>query len=49
MALELTEGLRPIGAPEAKKIGMIDDVLGRDVEEFRENVVLYIEVRRRWP
>jgi len=37
-ALELTEGLSPMGAREAKRIGFIDDAFGSSVLEFRNLV-----------
>jgi putative two-component system hydrogenase maturation factor HypX/HoxX len=37
-ALELTEGLRPMGTREAKRIGFIDDAFGASVAEFQKYV-----------
>ncbi len=37
-ALELTEGLKPMGTREAKRIGFIDDAFGASVAEFQSLV-----------
>ncbi len=37
-ALELTEGLKPMGTREAKRIGFIDDAFGASVAEFQNLV-----------
>jgi putative two-component system hydrogenase maturation factor HypX/HoxX len=37
-ALELTEGLKPMGTREAKRIGFIDDAFGASVAEFQSCV-----------
>ena len=37
-ALELTEGLKPMGTREAKRIGFIDDAFGTSVAEFQKCV-----------
>lgn len=35
---ELTENRLPVGAPEAKEMGLIDNCFGRDVQDFRTKV-----------
>jgi len=34
MAVELTEGMQPLSANQAKKIGLVDDVFGSNFQEF---------------
>lgn len=36
MALELTEGMQPLSANQAKKIGLVDDVFGSNFKEFTD-------------
>ncbi|MGD9545372.1 MAG: enoyl-CoA hydratase-related protein [Methylocystis sp.] len=39
-ALELTQGCQPLGAQKAREIGFLDDVFGKDVDSFEEELRL---------
>ncbi|MGE3266043.1 enoyl-CoA hydratase/isomerase family protein [Methylocystis sp.] len=39
-ALELTRGCQPLGAQKAREIGFLDDVFGKDVETFEQELRL---------